>query len=211
MTTTGQLFYDPFPRPLSSTGTPLPLGYYNFYLSGSTVPAPVYQDALLATPYPTLTLPPGGAGGGANYYVVQADVTGTMQPIFMDPTKIYRVQLYNQFNQLIEDQDPYVPALPGFGSGPITLNAQGEVTIAPPNAGGSGNTLTVIPRASGTALRLVGLAAGTPILTLNQTVASGGNTASFVAANKPGGAGTSPAKWLPIVADGTTYYLPLWT
>jgi hypothetical protein len=205
----GQLFYDAFPRPLSATGTSLPLGYYNFYLSGGTVAAPVYQDAALTTPYPLQTLPPGGAGT-ASAYAVQADATGTMQPIFMNPGLIYRVQLYSQFGQLIEDVDPYIPALPGFGNGPITQNAQGEVTIAPPSAGGTGITLTIFPRSGAQALRLVGLAAGNAVMTLNNAVIVGANTATFSATNKPGSGTTAPSKWLPIVCDGTTYYLPLW-
>jgi hypothetical protein len=206
----GQLFYDAFPRPLSSVGTTMPLAYYNFYLSGTTTPAPVFQDAAISLPYPTQTLPPGGSGP-ASYFIPIADSTGTFQPIFLNPNLIYRVQLYNSLGQLIEDVDPYIPALPGFGNGPITLNAQGEVTIAPPNSGGTGITLTIFPRSGAQALRLVGITAGNPILTVNNAVTVGAQTATFAATNKPGSGTTAPSKWLPIVCDGATYYLPLWT
>lgn len=204
----GQLFYDAFPRPLSATGTTLPLGYYNFFLSGSSTPAPVYQDAAVSLPYPAINLL--FLSSNALYDAVQADGTGTFQPIFLNPTTIYRVQLYDQFGNLIEDVDPYVPPLPGYGNGPITMNAQGEVTIAPPNSGGTGMTLTIYPRSAAQALRLVGLAAGNSILTINNAVTVGAQTATFAATNKPGSATTAPSKWLPLTCDGAVYYLPLW-
>lgn len=56
---------------------------------------------------------------------------------------------------------------------------------------------------------ITGTAAGTPILTLNTQATTGGQTASFSATNKPGTGGqTTPAKWLPVILDGTTYYVP---
>jgi hypothetical protein len=205
---TGQLFYDAFPRPLSATGLTLPQGFYNFYLSGTSTPAPVYQDAALTLPYPNIALP--FLSSNAVFSAIQADSTGTFQPIFMNPQLIYRVQLYNAAGQLLEDVDPYVPALPGYGNGPVTQNAQGEVTIAPPAAGGTGVTLTIFPRSGAQALRLVGVTVGNPILTINNAVTVGSNTATFTAANKPGSGATAPSKWMPIVADGTTFYIPLW-
>ena len=51
---TGQLFYDPYAKPTSAIGTALPGAYYNFYLSGTTTPAPVYQNGSLSTPYPAV-------------------------------------------------------------------------------------------------------------------------------------------------------------
>lgn len=207
---TGQLFYDPYPRPLSSVGLTLPAGYYNFYYSGTTTPAPVYQDPLISNPYPTQALPPTGAGSGS-YYVVVADGTGTMQPIYLNPQTIYRVQLYNAANQLLEDVDPYIPALPGYGNGPLTFNAQGEMTLAPPTAGGTGVSLTINPRSGAQALELVGTTVGSPTLLVNGSALVGTNTATFSASNKPGSATTAPSKWLPISCDGTTFYLPLWT
>jgi hypothetical protein len=131
--------------------------------------------------------------------------------IYLSPTTIYRVQLYNSSWVLIEDVDPYVPPMPVTGNGQLVLNAQGEATISAPTAGGTSITLTVNARASGTALRLNGSGAGNQAFIANTTVVAGSQIATFAATNKPGFAGTTPAKWLPITADGATYYIPLWT
>jgi hypothetical protein len=203
---TGQLFYDPIPRPLSSLGVSLPGAYYNFYVSGTTTPAQVYQDAGLTLPYPAASL----NGSSPLYTVLQADGTGAFTPIFLNPETIYRVQLYNSTWSLIEDVDPYVPAMPTTGNGQIALDAQGEMTINAPVPGGSGITLTVNARASGTALELVGSGAGSPALIANTTVLAGTQTATFTATNKPGSGTTAPSNWLPIKCDGATYYIPLW-
>lgn len=204
---TGQLFYDPVARPLSASGVTLPGAYYNFYASGTTTPAPVYQDAALTLPYPAAAL----NGSAAIYSVVQADGTGSFTPIFLVPTEIYRIQLYNSSWQIIEDVDPYVPAMPITGNGQLQLDAQGELTINSPTLGGTGTTLTVNARTSGTAIELVGAGVGSPAVIVNNTVLVGGETATFAATNKPGANGTSPTKWLPVTADGSTYYIPLWT
>jgi hypothetical protein len=203
---TGQLFYDPVARPLSSTGTSLPNGYYNFYVSGTTNPATVYQDAALSLPFPAASL----NGSSALYSVIQADGTGAMPPIFLNPETIYRVQLYNSTWSLIEDVDPYVPSMPTTGNGQVQIDAQGEMTINAPTPGGSGVTLTVTARSSGTALELVGAAAGSPAIIANSTVVAGSQTATFTATNKPGSGTTAPSKWLPIQCDSATYYIPLW-
>jgi hypothetical protein len=206
---TGQLFYDPYPKPLSSIGAALPGAYYNFYLSGTTTPAPVYQNGALSTPYPAITLPFISANNV--YNAVQADGAGLFQPVYLNPTLVYRIQLYSSTGVLIEDVDPYVPQMPAVGNGQIIINAQGEMTIAPPTAGGNGVTLTVVARSGVQALQLTGAAAGIPALVVNSTVLVGTQTATFIASNKPGGAATSPTKWLPVSCDGATYYLPLWT
>ncbi len=203
---TGQLFYDPISRPLSSLGVSMPGAYYNFYVSGTTTPATVYQDAGLTLPFPAAAL----NGSSALYTVIQADGTGAMPPMFLNPEIIYRVQLYNSTWSLIEDVDPYVPSMPVTGNGQLVIDAQGEMTIAAPVPGGSGITLTVNARASGAALELVGSGAGSPALIANTTVVVGTQTATFTATNKPGSGTTAPSKWLPITCDGATYYLPLW-
>jgi hypothetical protein len=203
---TGQLYYDPISRPLSAAGISMPGAYYNFYVSGGTVPAPVYQDAGLTLPYPVASL----NGSSALFYVVQADGTGAMPPIFLVPTTIYRVQLYTSTWNLIEDVDPYVPAFPVTGNGPLQIDAQGEVTINAPVPGGTGVTLTLTSRAGGTALELVGSGAGAAALVANTTALVGTQTATFVATNKPGSGTTAPSKWLPIACDGSLFYLPLW-
>jgi len=203
---TGQLFYDPIARPLSSLGVSMPNAYYNFYVSGTTTPAIVYQDAGLTLPYPASAL----NGSSALYSVVQADGTGAMPPIFMNPETIYRVQLYSSSWSLVEDVDPYVPSMPVTGNGQLIIDTQGEMTIAAPVAGGSGITLTVNARASGTAIELVGSGFGSPAIIANTTVVAGTQTATFTATNKPGSGTTAPTKWLPITCDGATYYIPLW-
>jgi hypothetical protein len=203
---TGQLFYDPIARPLSAAGLTMPGAYYNFYTSGGTIPATVYQDAAMTLPWPTASL----NGSAALYSVVQADGTGAMPPIFLNPVTIYRVQLYSSTWNLIEDVDPYVPAFPVTGNGPMIIDAQGEVTVAAPTPGGTGITLTLTSRSGGTALELVGSGAGAAALIANTTVIVGTQTATFVSTNKPGSGTTAPTKWLPIVCDGATYYIPLW-
>jgi len=204
---TGQLFYDPISRPLSSLGVAMPGAYYNFYVSGTTNPAQVYQDSGLTLPFPAAAL----NGSSPLYTVIQADGTGAMPPMFLNPEVIYRVQLYNSTWSLIEDVDPYVPSMPVTGNGQLIINAQGEMTMAAPVAGGSGITLTVNARASGTALQLVGSGAGSPALIIaNTTVVAGTQTATFTATNKPGSGTTAPSNWLPIKCDGATYYIPLW-
>jgi hypothetical protein len=206
MATTGQLFYDPIARPLSATGGSLPGAYYNFYVSGTTNPAQVYQNAALTIPYPAAAL----NGSSPLYSVIQADGTGAFPPIFLNPQLIYRVQLYSSTWSLIEDVDPYVPPMPVTGNGQLVLDAQGELTIVAPTAGGTGITLTVNARSGGTALELVGSGVGAPAIIANNTVLVGAQTAIFTAANKPGSGTTAPTKWLPVTCDGSTFYLPLW-
>lgn len=185
----------------------MPGAYYNFYVSGTTNPAQVYQDAGLTLPFPAASL----NGSQPLFTVVQADGTGAMPPMFLNPEVIYRVQLYNSTWNLIEDVDPYVPSMPVTGNGQMQIDAQGEIVINAPVPGGTGVTLTVNARASGTALELVGSGAGSPAIIANLTVVAGTQTATFTATNKPGSATTAPSKWLPITCDSATYYLPLWT
>lgn len=203
---TGQLFYDPIARPLSPLGVVMPGAYYNFYVSGTTNPAQVYQDAAGTLPFPAASL----NGSSPLFTVVQADGTGAFPPMFLNPETIYRVQLYNSTWSLVEDVDPYVPPMPVTGNGQVILNAQGEMALAAPTPGGSGITLTVPARAGGTALELVGSGAGSPAIIANTTVVAGTQTATFAATNKPGAATTAPTAWLPITCDGATYYIPLW-
>lgn len=207
MATTGQLFYDPVARPLSALGVVMPGAYYNFYVSGTTNPAQVYQDSALSLPFPAAAL----NGSSPLFTVIQADGTGAMPPMFLNPVLIYRVQLYNSTWSLIEDVDPYVPSMPVTGNGQLVLNAQGELIINAPVPGGTGITLQVSARSGGTALQLVGAGAGSPAIIANTTVVAGSQTATFTATNKPGVALSGPTKWLPITADGATYYIPLWT
>src|SRR5271155_3462066 len=140
---TGQLFYDPIPRPLSSVGVAMPGAYYNFYISGTTTPATVYQDPACTLPYPAASL----NGSSPLFSVVQADGTGAFAPIYLLPTTIYRVQLYSSTWSLAEDVDPSVPSRPVTGNGQLVIAAFGEGPIAAPSPGGTGITLTVTARA----------------------------------------------------------------
>ena len=120
------------------------------------------------------------------------------------------MQLYSSTWSLIEDVDPYVPAMPVTGNGQLVLDAQGELTVSAPAAGGTGVTLTVNSLASGIAVVLNGSGFGSPALQANTTVVVGTQTATFAATNKPGAGTTPPSRWLPITCDGATYYIPLW-
>lgn len=94
MSATGILFYDPRVKPLSTTGTYQPGCYLYFYATGTTTQTNVYADGNLTTPL-------------AQPVVAAAD--GRFVPIYMDPSIIYRVQLYSASNVLLEDTDPVVP------------------------------------------------------------------------------------------------------
>ena len=203
---TGQLFYDPVQRPLSPAGLTMPGAYYNFYVSGTSTAASVYQDSALTLPFPAALL-----NGNPGFTVITADGTGAFPQMFLVPTQIYRVQLYTPNGQLIEDADPYVPSMPVTGNSQILITANGQFTIAAPVPGGTGITLTVNPRSGGQALALVATAPGAATLVANNTVVAGTQTATFSATNKPGSGTTAPTKWLPVVCDGATYYIPLWT
>jgi hypothetical protein len=204
---TGQLFYDPVARPLSSVGVAMPGAYYNFYVSGTSVAATVYQDPALTLPYPAASL----NGSASVFSIVQADGTGAFAPIYLNPQTIYRVQLYNSTWSLVEDVDPYIPSMMTTGNGPIQIDAQGEMVINAPTPGGTGVTLTLAARTGGQALQLTAAAAGSAALIANTTVVAGSQSATFTASNKPGSAVTlTPQKWLPIQCDGALYYIPLW-
>lgn len=203
---TGQLFYDPIARPLSSVGVAMPGAYYNFYVSGTSTPATVYQDPGLTLPYPALSL----NGSAALFSLVQADGTGAVPAVYLNPQTIYRVQLYTSAFQLVEDVDPYIPSMPTTGNGPVQIDAQGEVTINAPTPGGTGITLSVTARSGGQAAQLTAAAAGSAAIIVNTSVLIGTQTATFTATNKPGSGTTTPSKWWPIQCDGSLYYIPLW-
>lgn len=118
----GVLFDDPIDRPLSNSGQFQPGCYRLFYLTGSTTPTPVYADAALTTP---LSQTPGQAQPSCT-----ADGFGRFNPIYMDPSIVYRCQLFSVGNILLQDVDPYVPPLAGtaFVRGQFTIGTTGFVT-----------------------------------------------------------------------------------
>ncbi len=177
--------------------------YYQFYLSGTTTPTNVYQNGTLATPFS-----PTGK--------VAADAYGRFPAIWLDPSVIYRVRLYNSSNVQQWQNDPYYSQLSTFGTSSLSaygpkIATTGEVTIPAPNSGGTGISLTLYAGAIGTsALELNGTLAGNSALIVNTSATTGAQTATFAATNKPGTSASAPAGWLPITCDGVQYYAPMW-
>lgn len=199
----GVLYADPTNKPLSpltALAQLLPSSYYVFYLTGSTIPATIYQNGDLTVAYPSNK--------------VTADSAGTFAGIFLDPTRVYRVQLFDQYNRRLMDIDPYVSSLTTFGTSQLAFNVvTGNVSITPTAPGGSGAALTVIARQSGIALDTGagGFSPGVAELQLlNTGITSGTTTATFTASNKPGVANGAVSGWMPINVNGATFYIPLW-
>jgi hypothetical protein len=177
--------------------------YYQFYLSGTTTPANVYQNGNLTNPFPTTGK-------------VTADAYGRFPAIWLDPSVIYRVRLYNSSNVQQWQNDPYYSQLSTVGTSSLSayglnIATTGEVTIPAPNTGGTGISLTLYAGAIGTsALELNGTLAGNSALIVNTSATTGAQTATFSATNKPGTSASAPAGWLPITCDGVQYYAPMW-
>lgn len=180
--------------------------YYQFLVTGTTTPLAVYQtNNPLGNPYPI-----------TGY--VQADNYGRFPPIYLDVNllNVYRVQLYNGQNQLVYDLDPYAQSINNSGvesaaAYGYTIAPTGEVTVAAPNVGGAGSTLTLNAGSVGSVpLEVSAPLAGASAIIVNSSATTGAQNATFVAANKPGTAASSPAGWLPITCDGVQYYTPVW-
>jgi hypothetical protein len=176
---------------------------YQFFLSGTSTPANVYQDGALTTPFPITGF-------------VAADSFGRFPPIYLDTSVIYRVQFYDSTNTLRWTVDPYTPLLSTVGTSALSafgfqIATTGELTLDAPNTGGSGVTLTLKAGVLGSAaLRLIGTIPGNSALIVNSSATTGAQTATFAATNKPGTATSAPAGWLPITCDGVQYYTPIW-
>lgn len=95
-----------------------------------------------------------------------------------------------------------------LGTSIIKWNKAGNVSIPAPT---SGDALAVANVAGANALVVNGNSAGTAVIRANTQATTGAQTATFTATNKPGAANGSPQKWWPINADGTTYYIPLFS
>lgn len=100
------MFSDPQVKPISTLGLPQAGAYLLFFLTGTTTPANVYADGLLTTP---LSQVPGTTQPSCT-----ADSAGRFNPIYLNPSTIYRVQMFNFLNVKFEDVDPYVP--PGISN-----------------------------------------------------------------------------------------------
>jgi hypothetical protein len=64
---------------------------------------------------------------------------------------------------------------------------------------------------SGQSVTITGLLAGAAAIQVNTSATTGSQIATFTATNKPGTGTTAPSVWMPIILDGTTYYIPCWT
>lgn len=98
---TGILFNEARAKPLSVIGAIQPGAYYQFYTTGTLTLTNVYADGSLATP---LSQTPGSGG-------TTAASDGRLVPIYMNPSTVYRYQLYSAVGVLLEDVDPYLPTL----------------------------------------------------------------------------------------------------
>lgn len=86
------LFLWPFGKATDANGVPVPGAKLFFYQTQTLVLADVYADATLTTP---LTNP------------VQADISGSFPPIFLDPSVAYNIHLTKADLTPIDQVDPY--------------------------------------------------------------------------------------------------------
>jgi hypothetical protein len=176
----------PFYEAQSCLGPAFSASTYQFFLSGTSTPANVYQDGALTTPFPITG-------------VVPSDNFGRFPPIYLDTSVIYRVQFFDNTNTQQWQVDPYTPPLSTVGSSSLSSHginfaSTGEVTLLAPATGGTGVTLTLNCGALGSsALALEGTLPGNSALIVNSSATTGAHTATFTAANKPGTATSSPA------------------
>jgi hypothetical protein len=176
---------------------------YKFFLTGTNTPTNVYQDGALTTPFPITG-------------VVTADNFGRFPAIYLDTSIIFKVQFFNSASVQQWQVDPYVSQLSTVGTSALSafgfqITPTGEITIPAPNTGGSGASLTLNAGTLGsTALRISANIPGHSALVVNSSATTGAQTATFVAANKPGTSTSSPAGWLPLTCDGVQYYTPIW-
>jgi hypothetical protein len=193
----------PYREAQSCLGTAFAGSTYQFFLSGTSTPANVYQDGALTTPFP-------------NTGFVVSDNYGRFPPIYLDTSVIYRVQFYDRTNTLRWTVDPYTPLLSTVGTSSLSaygfqIAPTGEFTLDAPNSGGTGITLALKAGVLGSApLEVIGTLPGNSAIIINSSATTGTQTATFTATNKPGTATSSPAGWLPITCDGVQYYTPIW-
>lgn len=179
-------------------------GYsWQFFVTGTAIPATIYQDQNLTTPF----------SPSAN--VAPADSFGRFPPIYLDPSIVYKAQLYNASSVLQRTQDPYQSPLSTWGTSQLVstgpkISAFNEVSSLN-SAGGTGVAWTISATPPGGAcLKISGTIPGAVTLEIDSSATTGAQTATFTATNKPGIATSVPVAWLPIKCDGTVYYTPLW-
>lgn len=107
------------------------------------------------------------------------------------------------------------------GSGPTIITVTGSTNITIPTTGtlaalsdigtlgfqSSSNVNISGGTVSNVVVNAISLFTGGSLSINNQT-STGGQTATFIAANKPGGGTTSPDKWLTVTLDGVAHYIP---
>lgn len=171
----GHLFREPRVNLGPSAGS----WQYKFFLTGTTTPVDVYQDANFLTPF-------------APQGVVTADAFGRFPAIYLNNSVTYRVRLFNSSAVLQRTTDPYYPPMAATGSAAtglpvgLTVNGYNEVILNEASAGGTGIELTLnAPANGGPALKLQGNAPSAPMLTMDVTVTTGAQNATFSSINKP--------------------------
>lgn len=108
---TGPILSVPIFRAQNAAGLADAGDLLQFYVTGTTTPAPTYTTSSLGTP---------------NANPVVADSTGLFPPIFLDPTVSYRCQWKTAGGSLIQDVDP---AFQATSSGVTSYNTRtGAVT-----------------------------------------------------------------------------------
>lgn len=100
-TPTGILFTLPRVAPISAASLVQPGCYACFFITQTTTPTDVYADGELTTP---LSQPTPGSVNPSGGTV--ANSAGQISAIYLNPSVIYRVQLYTAGGSLISDTDP---------------------------------------------------------------------------------------------------------
>src|ERR1700677_4713820 len=111
----------PYREAQSCLGIAFANSTYKFFLSGTSTPANVYQNGTLTTAFPITGF-------------VTSDNFGRFPPIYLDPSVIYRVQLYDNTNTLRWQVDPYTSQLATVGTSSLSafgfqIAPTGEVVI----------------------------------------------------------------------------------
>jgi hypothetical protein len=146
--------------------------------------------------------------------VVTADANGTFAGIFLDPTRVYRVQWFDKYNRRLMDVDPYISSLTSFGTSQLTINpVTGQVSVTPTAPGGAGAALTITAARSSVALSTGGggTSPGVAEMQIFNSGTTGATTGTFSGNTKPAGvSGGVVTQWMPINVGGVLYYMPLW-
>lgn len=117
---TGFLWYDAQSKPLSTSGQVQAGCYLCFFLTGTSTPTNVYADGALTTPLSQPT--PGSVNPSAG---TVADINGRLPAIYLNPSVVYRYQLYSAAGVLLEDRDPF------FAPGSPTVTFPNGTAAAP--------------------------------------------------------------------------------